>query len=471
MFNQQQYKMHQSINPIARQHGVIERHDATETGLYPLYNNPLLDICSENGLIGLALSGTYNKLFDFIGLEASNVDNKTIQSLTYMGVEGTAAGTATLPWQADPCDDRASSEWGSCALNFNGFGRLSLRTPVRDITQAAIKKCEIQPEYFYDGARVTDELQWDFIHTSKSLFSSLHNALIVGNKSSGDEQFDGLQRLIKTGYVDTETGEVCSSLDSNVIDYNEQSMCPPTASPTAGITWNGNAVPGGTTLIQIVEEVIHVTMQRAAMSSYGDLNSGNVVIVMPNSWISEFLDCYTCAKYCTDGIGMDSKDAREYRESLNGGLFNAGSIRVANLIVPIIGYDHSLINASGTADMYILTNKIGQQPLIRMEYNDFRRVVNAGGGVTSRPQLFALDDGKLLVMPSGNAGTCDSFILELQPRLIVRAPWAQTRIQDVARSAISPTISGDSSSTFYIESNLVSSIATTTTTTTTTTAP
>jgi hypothetical protein len=406
--------------------------------------------------------GKYSPLLDFIGLEPSAVDKLQVSAITYQSVEGTAAGTATIPWQLDACAARMETEWGGCTLTFNGFGRLSLQTISRDFTRAHIKQCEISPFYLWNGQRVDNELQWDMATASSALVNSLHKALVVGNRGSSLAQFEGLQRLIKTGYVDSETGEACTSMDSIVINYNSNIACPADASPPSGVTWNGVAMTGVTSLMQVIERVVRHIAHRINMSNLGGVQEGNMIILCPGSWIDELLDCYTCMKYCAGNTeGLKSTEARAFRDSLMDGGFGQGLIRIGGMLIPILGYDHEMINAGGTlADIYILTNTIGNQPLMRMQYNDMRRAIanlqSAGGSPVAN--MVATDNGKLLITPQNLTGTCTNWILEMQPRLVIRAPWAQCRITNVARSNYGPVISADPTHPYYVEQNLVAHV-------------
>lgn len=418
-------------------------------------------ICTDQNLMSLSSLGKYSPLLDFIGTEPSNVDKLNISAITYQSVEGTAAGTAAIPWQLDACAPRMETEWGGCTLEFNGFGRLSLQTKSRDFTRAHIRECETSPFYLYNGERITDEIMWDLATASNALVNSLHKAVIVGNRGSSVAQFEGLQRLIKTGYVDSETGEVCTSMDSNIINYNSNIPCPADASPPSGVTWNGVAMTGVASLMHVIERVVRHIAHRINMSNLGGTQEGNMIMLVPGSWIDEVLDCYTCMKYCPGNYeGLKSPEARQFRDSLMEGGFGQGVIRIGGMTIPILGYDHELVNAAGTlADIYILTNTIGSQPLMKLQYNDMRQAIanltNNGRGNT---EMYSTDNGKLLVTPQSITGTCTNWILEMQPRLVLRAPWAQARITNIARSMFSPVISSDPTHPFYVEQNLVARV-------------
>jgi hypothetical protein len=251
-------------------------------------------------------------------------------------------------------------------------------------------------------------------------------------------------------------------MDSNVINYNSNLPCPPSPVTTSGITWNGVAVPDGTNLYQLLEEAARVTIARCEMSTYGNITTGNMVLVCPRAWINQILDCYVCHKHCSDSEGLNSKDALAMKDSIKNGGFGQGVIQLAGLDVPIIAYDNSLVNDAGTlAEMYLLVNKIGNQPIMRYYYNDYRVIANNFSPVGNSPaQVFPLDHGKLLAIPNPLQGTCASWLLEMRGRLVIRAPWAQTRIINVGRLTTSPIFSSDPTHPLYVEQNLPGTLAT-----------
>lgn len=411
-------------------------------------------LCTDPSLMAMSSGASYSPLLDFIGLEPSVDQQVKVGAITYQSVAGAAAGTGALPWQDDACGDRLGTEWGGCSLAWDGFGRLSLKTFQRDATNVDLKMCSVQPFYDAFGTRIMDEKQWDLLTTAKALTDSLHTALVVGNKASSTAQFDGLQRLIKTGYVDAVTGDACTSMDSIVINYNSNIACPADASPPSGVTWNGQAVSPAN-LMQLIEAAVGQVIHRIQMSRLGQPVEGNMVMVIPASWIDEVIDCYICSKYCNNNaLGLSTPEARDQRDRILQGGFNQGVLRIRGINIPILGYDYGNINNAGTlADIYILTNAISGTPFMRLQYKDMRNAVkylNAGS--------YATDNGKILITPANQVGTCSYYIEETQPRLIMRAPWAQIKITNVARSGFAPVISADPLHPFYVEQNLVAHV-------------
>lgn len=411
-------------------------------------------LCTDASLMAVSSGNSYSPLLDFIGLEPSSVNEVKMGAITYMAVAGAAAGTAALPWQDDACGVRVGTEWGGCNLAWTGFGRLSLKTYERDITRAHIRMCEDQPFYDFMGRRITDEIEWDMLVAAKALTDSLHTAVVTGNRGASTAQFDGFQRLIKTGYVDAESGEACTSMDSIVINYNSNIACPADANPPAGVTWNGVA-KSPANLMQLIEAAVGEVIHRIQMSRLGQPVEGNMVMVIPHSWIDEVIDCYICSKYCNNNFeGLKTTEAREQRDRILQGGFNQGVLRIRGVNIPILGYDYGNINNAGTlADMYILTNAIGGTPFMRLQYNDMRIAAQRLGAGT-----MSSDDGKILITRPTQTGTCTYWIEETQPRLIIRAPWAQIRITNIAHSGLANVNSADPLHPLYVEQNLVAHV-------------
>jgi hypothetical protein len=429
---------------------------------YGVYNNPVFGPCTGPELISL-MSSTQGlgDVLRFLAPRPTTVLNNEFFSQVWVGTDGTAAAPLTAPisWHADPCATAVGAEWGGAMLKFSDFGTLRIKTPQINETRAGIRNCFNTPMYYANGQQITDDVVWGQAVAVKALMQDMMRALIVGNKSSSTntdapEQFDGLQRIIKQGYVDSRTGEVATALDSIVVNYNSQQMCPPAASPTAGVTWNG-VTYAGLNLLKAIQAGVRIIRQKLNKSSFGRLQSGDMALLMPSGWVTAFLDCVTCDIFCaSNNLGLTSDEARRYRETLNGGLYGQGQITIDNMVIPIIEYDQ-LENANGTCDMYLITAQAGGNPCLQIEYNDMTAVVDRHNRNARLGDWESYDQGLTLFAPEIVGGTCVSSFVSIEPRMVAYSPWAQMRISSVAAPAGYPMISFDPTKPNFIEQNLV----------------
>lgn len=404
----------------------------------------LFDLCSDVDV--LSLSMTAEPFIDWLGWQASAVCEIRKNFITYTRAEPTVAGgtTMTAGYLANPCGDSHGAEWGTCDFLLEGFGRLRRHTPTRDITKVGLRLCELQPRYRLDGTQINDDMEFDMRIVVEAIMQDLYRLLITGNHTVGtdDGLFDGLQQLINTGYVNTH-GERCCSMDSLVIDWNGNNMCD-ALTAGHGATWNGAAIANGFNFVDVLLSVYRRIKRRLAHAPAlnAPLRVGDMVLVMPQSWAECLLDCFTCWSVCPgvayNEANLNTFEARNFRDNLNGGMFGGGRIYLDHFEVPIMPYDWSMFSGgSRNADAYLLTNNVGGQKLIQGQYNDMKLAAS------KRPELWDYTDGGRFLTWYNNDETCYERQVEFQPRLLAWAPWAQARFIDLNCSTPGGPLSAD----------------------------
>ena len=402
------------MNPKVR-----ERGDLAVSSLATIYGCcGLFDLCNDADLMSLSFEGQAPFL-DWIGWERTDVCRIRKGFITYVRAEDCSDG-----WLENPCEDPNGVEYGVCEFELNDFARIRRQGPVRDATESLMRLCERQPRYRLDGSPITDDREYDMRLTTEVILQDLKRMVISGNKTTPG-QFDGLQRLIRTGYVDPE-GRRCTSMDSLVIDWNGNSMAALPAG--SGATLNGNALAAGYDFFDVLQYVYRHIRQNIAMApalAAQQLQVGDMVLVMPTFMTRCLLDLYTCWSVCP-GATIDTYEARAFRNSLNGGMFGAGRIFIDGFEIPLIAYDWGLINGPTTGDIYLLTGQIGNMKLLQGQYLDL------GAAPTSYPDAgFSVTDGGRLLTWTERDHTCVKQLVEMRPRMLAWAPWANARFQDV----------------------------------------
>jgi hypothetical protein len=142
---------------------------------------------------------------------------------------------------------------------------------------------------------------------------------------------------------------------------------------------------------------------------------------------------------------LGTYEARTFRNSLNGGLYGDGRIFVDGVEIPLMEYEWGLLGSDGLADAYILTGSVGSVKLISGQYNDLRKAVamypEAGYGYT--------DGGRLMTWSEWEK-VCIYREVEMQPRILMWAPWAQCRIEDINCNMLGGLMSPDPFSTHFM---------------------
>lgn len=374
------------------------------------------DACADD-IMRLSYGGGL-PLLDWMGFNVTDECYKTVEFMSFNRPEY-SGGSPTGGYISDPCADPNGVETGFCKLTVEDFGRYGRKGPTREIMKPK-KYCVSSPRRRLDGRLITDEPEWDMVFAMDQVVVDINKALVVGNATTGG-QFDGLERWVRTGYD-------CSILDSIVIDWNGNPM-----SGGAGITWNGAAVAATFNFVDVLLAAFRRIKRRIQMApqiNAQQVNTGDMILVLPNDMINCLLDHYTCWSVC-DGsqyneVALQSYEARAFRNGLLGGMFGNGQITLDSQIIPLLGYDWELIKGPTTGDIYFLTSAVGAMRVFEGEHLSASEAASQYG----THGYFSTDGGRVL----GKVDTeneCTEMKLWIHPRLFCRAPFLQIRFQSV----------------------------------------
>lgn len=402
----------------------------------------LFDMCGSNDLLSLTIEA--EPFLDWLGWQANNECRQFVKLISYVGPAGTAAGTEGTG-AAAACDDAAGVEFGACEILLPDKGRIKRAGPVRDLTENNRRVCDDYPVFMKDGQRITDELMWSITLAGIALKQDLKRMLITGNAASAN-QFSGLQTLINTGYVDARDGRRCSAMDSILVNW---------ASNTMTTALNGTHV-----LVDYLLDIVRRIRQRAMWANLGGIAVGDMVLMMPTFLRDCLLDAFTCWSVCPgtqyNEANINTLEGRTFRNTLNGGQYGHGQIFVDGTPVPIITYDWSSISQSApyfVGDIYVLTRRIGNVPVMWGQYIDMAQPANRFAEEAGLAHYRALDGGKFLSYWKTD-NECTQASLVLRPNIYLSAPWAQARIQNVACQRPLAPLSADPTSSYYAEEYL-----------------
>jgi len=383
------------------------------------------DSCADE-IMSLYYNGTLG-LLDWMGFNPTDVCERVVEFIPCVRPATDYRGIDTPGYIGAPCDPPNGVDWSSCHLSVEDFGRYGRHGPTRDMMKASIKYCKTRPRYRLDGSPVTSESEWDMLFTMDQILNDIRVAMITGNSAVAG-QFDGLQRWVRTGYD-------CEALDSYVLNWNGNPM---TGGP--GMTLNGNAVPAGYDIVDWLLDLWRNIKERISWSPL--LNNqnwqvGDTILVLPGFMARCLLDFYTCWSVCPgaqyEEVTKDSRDMREFRLTLNGGLFGMGQISLDGNTIPLLIYDWGLINGPTRGDMYFLTGSIGSQRIWEGEHlSAAQAVATLAAALGGRSDDYFATDGGRVLGKLDTDNLCTRIKLWLHPRLWCLAPWAQVRIQNVA---------------------------------------
>lgn len=393
----------------------------------------------EDELMSLHFGGRMG-LLDLFNWSISDEYTKTFNFITYLRPEY-SSGNPTAGHLTDPCADPSSYDFGTAAITLEGFGLYGRAAPTRYILKPT-KFCKTDPVYRIDGSAVDSEFEWDLRFVTDVLKQDLYRHIITGNADTGG-QFDGLQQWINTGYES-------AILDSMVVNWAGNSI---------GVGGGGTITLNGTTitpthLIDLILAIVRRFRQRIAWSpmlATERENGVDVVLVMPTFLAECLLDAFTCWSVCEGGeynpVNLMTYEARNFRDSLNGGRYGGGFIRLDGQVIDIFPYDWETIHGVNRGDIYILTRSVGSQQLWEGEH------LSAGAassfmGQRGHEEYFSFDDGRIIgVVEADNL--CYKTKAWIRPRLVNRAPWLQARIMNVQCNRILDPLSPDPTDTSW----------------------
>ena len=399
------------------------------------------DPCSD-GIFSLYYRGKLD-LLDWMNFVPTDVCYRSVEFINYLRPEQ-SEGRDTPGYVADPCEPPYGVEFGSCKLTVENFGRYGRSGPTRDIWQPK-NYCKTSPRTYLDGSLVDNEPMWDRIFAMDQMLNDVRLALVTGNTATPG-QFDGLQRWVRTGYD-------CSALDSYVVDWNGNPM-----SGGAGITINGHAVAAGFDIVDFFLDLFRNIKERISWSPFlsnQEFRTGNVIIALPGFLARCLLDFYACWSVCPgaqyEEVIKNAKEIREFRMTLNGGMFGHGQISLDGTTIPLLQYDWGMINGPTRGDMYLLTGAIGTQRIWTGEFLDAniaaQYVRDIGGGALS--SIYTSYDGGRVLGTGIGAYLCATQSLWMMLRLFCMAPWAQVRFMDVACHTPTGPLSPNPADTSY----------------------
>jgi hypothetical protein len=439
---------------VLRQRTIVKRDAdplALPATINGIYNQLLFDLCGDNDLVSLSLMGAYNRALDAVGFVTSNVHHIHEDMITYVSAEGAAAGTPSSGVHVNPCAPGTSVESGGCAFELTGWGRLRRASEVRDVTEVMLKFCETQPRYNIAGQMISNDYEWDVVRIMSVLIHDFQRLFITGSALVAG-QADGLELLVNYGYTNPDNAELCTAMDSTVVDYNGNAMCP--TNGAVGVTVNGAAVADGWRLIDFIKAFLRRTQTRIQMSSLvgAPLHIG----LIPTATLTCLINCYVCDLVCGGDVErMDSFEARAKLTDLQQQFGAGGTILLTFDGYPVLfyAYDWELWDSvTDTSDIYILTPTVGTTPLVRIQVKDMSEALRVTD--KSGTEFRVTDQNRVLSWENWD-NTCYQVNSEMQWRVYMPAPWAQMRITNVACDTILGQISGDPLSPAFIEGNLI----------------
>jgi hypothetical protein len=233
------------------------------------------------------------------------------------------------------------------------------------------------------------------------------------------KEFDGFDRLIKTGYTDVETGNAIPAADSIVTDFA-----------------NADATVGGNGIVDLMSNIEYRLTQLAERNELdpAQIELGmrpDLFYALTAIWPSSYLtDGNTVTSANGERVNINAETAIEMRDTMRQQrylMLNGKQIRV-NLADGI----EQTVNGEGfSTSIYFIPIVAGGE---RVTFIDGFDQNNAE--IQELVQLLGSNDYRtsnagFWAMTKRQTGMCFELLFAAQPRLIMRTPWLAARIENV----------------------------------------
>lgn len=399
--------------------------------------NSIFDPCVSGDVFGMQVET--NGLISWLGWRSNRFYSRRVQFIDWWGPEGTVAGNSTTG-SGSPCDDPDSWEYGKCGYNLthtSWYHRSGKTLGPHEVVQ---DRCETTPRYRLNGKLITDDVEWQMNGAMNALWMSIRRDLIHGNHDNGYEM-NGLEQLIKTGYIDPDTEHACPSIDASIINWAHDDL--------------DGAVNGLGNFFDYLDELVTEKEWRA--SAIGRIAEIDMALITSRFMATCLLDAYACYTTCGVTSTSDITDQalraqqRAARRELNGGPLYDGTTAVGYIHlksgrrVPIIVEDTMDVSYNGTnycTDIYLLVRRVGSVDTLYGEYLDLRAFENRVKKVDPNFSVRADAAGRF-AFKAKEDNWCWQVMVGTSPEIYLAAPWACARIQDVCCSRKRQPVVGD----------------------------
>lgn len=259
-----------------------------------------------------------------------------------------------------------------------------------------------------------------------------------GNAETGFiTEFNGLDQLVKTGYVDAQTSQACPAADSKVITF--------------GANIN-NTIAGGDGR-DLVEALTDLYYAQFDLSDMVGLQTDFAFFMTRAMFrvVSEVWACNYTTSRCSQGdfsLNVYANDVVAMRDSMrNDRYLLIGGVRVPVLFGAGIPQGGGVTANQFTQDIYLLPLRANGAPTLYMDYFPMdNQYVQRFADMM--PERTYMNNGLYAVSPS-RTQNCIQFSFAAKPRLILRTPFLAGRLDDVTFTDLRGTRTPYPDQSFY----------------------
>jgi hypothetical protein len=376
-----------------------------------------------------------------LGVEPSEYANEKIEILTG---QTASTGTNANDWCGNPptvgdlkvCQQVSvfGSYFVKTELNaVPDIGRLRDRSdvPREIVNQAANTNPFVPSEIARFQQDTRSQLGLEIYKLAIGLERDLEYALVQGNTTKTGtnrrfgfiSEFDGLDRLIKTGYVDAVAGTACPAADSAIVTFGAN---------VGGTIGGGD----GRNIVQVINDMywgLSTTADKVGMGGT------QWVWLMRQEAFRALVDAYACSyatyRCSTTNAGQPFVTEATYTNQLRMEMMNGRYLLIDNVPVPVVfseGVPQTTLSANNfESDIYLVPITWSGRRLLTLEYfpmdNQYAREYSS---FVDAETVSYSNDG-LYIFGRRDNGFCKEYLMGASMRMILRAPFLAGRIDNI----------------------------------------
>lgn len=438
-----------------------DNHNAHGVG--GLFANPAL----EKGIFS-AMVGPIS------GLQWALPIARTTQEFPLYGImTGVTATTGSDP--EGVCDDPPTAGWMKLCEQSYPLGRISLQSQVLDYSHGTrtVSRGEHTDFEIIGGPLATpkdpgvpsigasntgapnNEVAKRLLELSVAWQRKFGPILYNGNPANntakgGYKEFLGLNRLINTGYRDSQSDVLCPAADSLVASFGNRPI-------GLGMPTQNNS--------DIAIQIANVYFQLMTRAAQNGLSGLELAIVMPYSLFYSLSEIYPISYLTVNATTIpsgstnfvDSGDQVRMRDAMRGDLTQRTGqhLMILGQKVPVILDDFITETRVGgdihSATIYFVPLRAAGRNVTYLEFLDYNAVgVNDAQNTFAPTGLFrTTDNGRFLLGLKPPTNFCVQALAVAEPRLVLRTPYLAARIDGVGYNHLPNILSWDPSNPSY----------------------
>ena len=396
-----------------------------------------------------------DSLFSQIPLMPSEYTNEIIEIMT--GVTASSGTNAT-----GFCGDAPTSGYlKTCQQNYV-FGKFRMKTRTIDLTNVGslVNRADT-PRNLLNSGRVDNRLVPDVLatmplDTRSQIATEMYSAgfgierafdvvSVVGSTANSGAnaelgfitEFNGLDQLVKTGYVDAVTSQACPAADSKVIAF--------------GANIN-NTIAGGDGR-DLVEALVDLYTAQFDLAEMLGMRT-DFVFFMTRAMFRVVSEVWAC-NYSTSRCNLTGADLNVYANDVvafRDDMQNNRYLLISGVRVPVV-FGSGIPQGGGvtanefTQDIYLLPLRSNGRPNLWMEFFPMNNTYAEEFTAYAKNRTF-LNNG-LYSVNAYETGECLEFAFNAKARLILDAPFLAGRLDDITFTDLRGTRTPFPNESFY----------------------